>query len=144
MPVVLAFLSGLATVHTCLPVSGTWAQMGLRLALLHPDAACPQGTLAVGATTGQAMTVVVAVAVPAVLAHLALISGAAGLVGSVRRVILAAAHRVSRALAPSAPRHPDLPTAPGPVVRPAAVPVRTVASRRPHRRGPPVLAGTLG
>ena len=75
VPALVALLSGLVTVQTCLPASGGWAQAGLRLALLRPDEACPHGTLAVG-TAGQALTVVVAAArrlvrgvVPGPVAH---------------------------------------------------------------------------
>ncbi|MFH5824923.1 hypothetical protein [Georgenia sp. AZ-5] len=140
VPMLLAVLSGTATVH-CVPVAGGWADAGLRLALLAPDEACPFGTLAVGATAGQALTVVVAVAVPALLAHLALATGAAGALGALRAVVVAAARRLVHAVLPGVsrtlPARPRLAVAPVPPARPTGA----AELRRPHRRGPPVLLG---
>ncbi|MCK6212467.1 hypothetical protein KZX45_18140 [Georgenia sp. EYE_87] len=136
-PLVVAVMTGAAVVSACVPASGAWSEVALRLALLRPDAACPEGTLAPGAEPGQALTVVVAVALPSLLAHLALISGAAGLVGSARRVTAARIRRFVAVVAPGAP--PVLrddraaPLLPAPHPRP----VRTVVARRPWRRGPP-------
>ena len=136
-PLLLALVSGAAAVH-CVPIPGGWAQAGLTLALLGPDEACPYGTLAVSATTGQVLTVVVAVAVPAVLAHLALLTGAAGVLGAARSVVVAAARRLIRPLRPNPVRLPVRPRLA--VVRGAAfAPVPRDAWRRPHRRGPPVV-----
>jgi hypothetical protein len=141
-PVVVAVATGTAVIRTCVPASGTWSEVALRLALLRPDAACPEGTLAPGAEPGQAMTVVVAVALPALLAHLALATGAAGLVGSARRVMAAEVRRFVALVVPASvplPRHdgaaPLLPSSP-------PRPVRTALTRRPRRRGPPALLAT--
>jgi len=136
-PVAVAVMTGAAVVSACVPASGTWSQVALRLALLRPDAACPDGTLAPGAEPGQALTVVVAVALPSLLAHLALVSGVAGLVGSARRVTAARIRRFVAVVAPAAaPVLRDdrsVPLLPAPL----PPPVRTVVARRPLRRGPP-------
>jgi hypothetical protein len=139
--VALALVSGAAVIQACVPTSGAWSQVALRLALLHPDAACPEGTLAAGAAPEQALTVVVAVALPALLGHLALLTGAAGLVGSARRVVMAEVRRFVRVLLPAAaPVLVD--DGVGPVLpAPPARPVRSRLARRPLRRGPPVLVG---
>ncbi|WP_152204329.1 hypothetical protein [Georgenia thermotolerans] len=137
-PLLLALVSGAATVH-CVPVPGGWTQAGLTLALLGPDEACPYGSLAVGATTGQVLTVVVAVAVPAVLAHLALLTGAAGVLGAARSVVVAAARRLIRRLRPGPVRLPVRPRL-AVVLGAAFAPLPREAWRRPHRRGPPQVA----
>jgi hypothetical protein len=141
-PLLLALLTGAASLH-CVPVGGGWAEAGLRLALLGPDEACPYGTLAVGTTAGQALTVVVAVAVPAVLAHLGLLTGVAGVVGAARAVVVALALRLLSAFRPSGPRvgvpAPRLAVAHG-----GLRPVHAETWRRPLRRGPPSPVGALG
>ncbi|WP_127126515.1 hypothetical protein [Georgenia sp. SYP-B2076] len=141
-PMLLALLSGLATIHACVPAPGAWAQAGLRLAVLRPDEACPDGTLAVGAA-GQAITLVVAVAVPVMLAQLVLLGGTAALVGAAHAVIAAAARHLVARIAPGAPvsltPQPRLGVADA---RPA--PARRIQDQRPHRRGPPVLLGAVG
>lgn len=137
-PVVVGVATGTAVIQACVPASGAWSQVALRLALLRADGACPDGTLAPGAQPGQALTVVAAVALPTVLAHLALATGAAGLVGTARRVMVARVRRFVTFTAPAPSSPPDdgavtfLPTSP-------AWPVRTVVARRPWRRGPPAL-----
>lgn len=140
-PVAAALATGAAVIQACVPASGAWSQVAVRLALLHPDALCPEGTLAVGVAPEQALTVVVAVALPAVLGHLALLSGAAGLVGSARRVMAAGVRRFVQILTPAAaPVVLDDGVAPL-VPAPPARPVRTVLARRPLRRGPPAWVG---
>jgi hypothetical protein len=137
-PLLLALVSGTATVH-CVPATGGWVQAGLSLALLGPDEACPPGTVTIGASTGQVLTVVVAVAVPAVLAHLALLTGAAGVLGAARSVVVAAARRLIRRLRP---RPVGLPVVPclAVVLAVLPAPVPGDAWRRPYRRGPPAVA----
>ncbi|PFG39190.1 hypothetical protein ATJ97_1686 [Georgenia soli] len=140
-PVAAALASGAAVIQACVPASGAWSQVALRLALLHPDAACPEGTLGAGAAPEQALTVVAAVALPALLGHLALLTGAAGLVGSARRVMAAEVRRFVRVLLPAAA--PPVPDDGGDVVLPVqpARPVRLLLARRPLRRGPPAWVG---
>lgn len=141
-PVVVAVVTGVADVRACLPASGTWSEVALRLALLRADGACPEGTLAPGAEPGQALTVVVAVALPTLLAHLALATGAAGLVGSARRVMAAEVRRFVAVVAPgAAPVLCDDGAAPF-LPAPHPRPVRTVVARRPQRRGPPAFRAT--
>ncbi|GAA4287050.1 hypothetical protein [Georgenia daeguensis] len=136
-PVVVAVLTGTAVFSACVPASGTWSEVALRLALLRPDAACPEGTLAPGGEPGQALTVVVAVALPALLAHLALASGAAGLVGSARRVMAAEVRRFVAVVVPGVAPVPGDDRAAPFLPAPLPLPVRTVVARRPLRRGPP-------
>jgi len=90
---------GALLVHQCVSDGGAgW--LGLRLALLRREAGCPDGTLAVGPDTRQAIAVVVMVAVPVLLAHL--LAAAAGLgvarhVGQVVRIALRLLRRPFRA-----------------------------------------------
>ncbi|TRW44406.1 hypothetical protein [Georgenia yuyongxinii] len=141
-PLLLALLTGAASLH-CVPVGGGWAQAGLRLALLSPDEACPYGSLAVGATAGQALTVVVAVAVPAVLAHLGLLTGVAGVVGAARAVVVALALRLLGAFRSHGPTA-VVPAARLAVAHDVVLPDPADTRRSPHRRGPPSPVGALG
>lgn len=140
VPLVAALASGAAVIQACVPASGAWSEVALRLALLHFDAACPQGTLGAGAAPEQALTVVAAVALPAFVGHLALITGAAGLVGSARGVMAAGIRRFVGVLLPAAPPVPADrvdPVLPAQPMRP----VRLLLARRPLRRGPPAWVG---
>jgi hypothetical protein len=58
--------------HACLPGEGAVGGLGVRLALLHGSADCPQGTLALGGSGSRVavVVVVVVVAVPTLAAHL--------------------------------------------------------------------------
>ncbi|ROS78784.1 hypothetical protein [Cellulomonas sp. PhB143] len=60
---------GFVVVHQCVAVDGVPAWLGLHLALVHGSAACPEGTLALGAGVGAASRVVVALALPVLLLH---------------------------------------------------------------------------
>ncbi|WP_448070863.1 hypothetical protein [Georgenia yuyongxinii] len=141
-PLLLALLTRAAGL-VCVPAGGGWAQAGLRLALLGPDEACPFGSLAVRGAAGQALTVVVAVAVPAVLAHLGLLTGLAGVVGAARAVVVALAWRLLDAFRPHRPG----PVVPAPrlaIALDADHPVRADTWRRPRRRGPPSPVAVTG
>lgn len=125
---------GALLVHRCVPEG---LGVGVRLALLRPDADCPSG-LAVGAETPQVVAVVVMVTLPVLLAHLLGAGLGLGLLGHVRAVVRGAATVLlgrrpeARALA-TVPVHPLVP----------AVPVRVAVARLLagdlRRRGPPVL-----
>lgn len=60
---------GTLVVHQCV-ADGGFGRLGLRLALFRVDAACPDGTLALGGDQHQVMAVVIAVAVPVLVGHL--------------------------------------------------------------------------
>ncbi len=122
------------TVHQCVS-GGGFARFGVRLALLHPDDACPQGELALGGDQRQVMGVVVLVAVPVLLGHVA---GVLAGVGVLAR--LSSALRAVLALLVPSLRVPEL----APVEEPrlaVEVPVERAESRlvvgTPWRRGPP-------
>ncbi|HWS57123.1 MAG TPA: hypothetical protein VN257_01165 [Actinotalea sp.] len=74
---------GALLVHQCVSAEGTAGWLGLRLALLRPEADCPTGTLAVGGDGRHVMGVVVLVALPVLLAHL---TGLAISIGAVARL----------------------------------------------------------
>ncbi|HEY3437345.1 MAG TPA: hypothetical protein VGK35_06630 [Actinotalea sp.] len=127
-------------VHQCVPVDGTAGWLGIRLALLRPDAACPTGALAVGGDARHMLGVVVVVAVPALVGHLAGILLGLGLLSRLRQVTRTAVDVVRRAL----PRAVDAPID-LPVVRRLPAVTRSLvllpgrAADVPWRRGPPAL-----
>jgi hypothetical protein len=129
-------------VHRCLPSDGLTGSLGVRLALLRPDADCPSGTLALGGEPGQVMGLLVLVAVPVVVAHvLALLATACVVAGA--GLLVRAVGRLGRLVRPELPRAPRVPVgrprAVVPVVARAAV--RTVLDAAVPRRGPPALVG---
>ncbi len=124
-------------VHRCV-ADGTAGTIGLRLALLHHDPACPSGELAVGGQTRQVIGVVVLVALPVLAAHLGGLLAGAGLVARVR-----AGLRTVRGVLAGLVRPPR--PARVPVRGARRVPVEVVRSRHtdpvlatPALRGPPV------
>lgn len=126
---------GALLVHQCVSAGG-FGRFGLSLALLRVDAACPNGTYGVG--DGQRVIgVVVAVALPVLLAHLAAASLGVGLTAHLHRALralVATLVRVRRPLAEpvALPVVPALP-AEAPVRRPRTADV----AGGPWRRGPP-------
>lgn len=146
---VLMTLAGAATmlsrqgallVHQCVPGDGAAGWLGLRLALLRADVACPTGSLAVGGDGHQVMGVVVLVAVPALVAHLAglglglgLLARLGALVRSAAAVLAAVLLALPRGLRVGVPR----PRAPLASARPLIV--GRLALAVPWRRGPPQL-----
>lgn len=137
-PLGAALATGLASLHRCVPVDGSWGALGLRLALLHPDAACPAGTMAVNGE--QVLGVAVVVTAPGLALHAATALGVAGITGLVRAMLAAAARRMLPHL-PARPRVVvDLPRAlPAP---PAWAPRSAWLRRAQLLRGPP--GGPLG
>ena len=126
---------GALTVHQCV-TAGSLGRFGVSLALLRDDAACPAGSYGVG--NGQRVIgVVVAIALPVLLAHLVGAGLGVGLVARLNRLVRAAVG-VVRGLRPRPAE---------PVVLPVAhlvtvdVPVVTPRSRAvpggPWWRGPP-------
>ncbi|WP_035063180.1 hypothetical protein, partial [Cellulomonas bogoriensis] len=80
--------SGAVLLHQCVSGEGLVGTLGVRLALLHADSACPTGTLALGVDGRQVAGIVVIVALPVLLAHvgaLALGLGALGRLGALAR-----------------------------------------------------------
>jgi len=133
--------SGALVFHPCVPGDGPLGWLGLRLAILRPDAACPSGTLTVEGRTGGTVGLLVIVTLPLVATHLASLAAGMGLVAllhaALRAVCLLLARAVRRPLA-----SPSVQT-PSPHVALVATPTVAVIRRdlaSPRRRGPPVLA----
>lgn len=78
-------------VHQCV-ADGTAGAIGLRLALLRQDAACPSGQLAIGGEPRQVVGVVVLIALPVLALHLAGMLAGAGLLVRVRAGLRACGH----------------------------------------------------
>ncbi|MBX9247034.1 hypothetical protein ICW40_19775, partial [Actinotalea ferrariae] len=78
--------AGALLVHPCLPGDGVVGSLGVRLALLGPDAECPVGTLALDAGAPGAARLVVLVALPVLLAHVAATLAGVSLLVVVRSV----------------------------------------------------------
>ncbi len=132
--------AGALLVHPCLPGDGLVGAVGLRLAVLGPDAECPVGTLGFAADGSQAARLVVLVALPVLVAHLAAaLAGLSVLVAAralwrgVRSAVRVLARRLPVAAGVVSRVVRTLPAVPAgtPVVRPAVAVVR--------RRGPPAL-----
>ena len=128
---------GALTVQQCVPGSGL-GRVGLGLAVLRVDEACPDGTLAMDHR--QAIGVVVVVALPALLANLA---GATLGIGALSR--LQGALRGLLALLGALRRRPPVPALQPAVARVRVdVPVDRPASRAvvgvPWWRGPPQVS----
>lgn len=122
-------------VHQCVS-AGTVGRIGLTLALLRTDAACPAGT--VGVDDGRRVVgVVVAVALPVLLAHVAAALVGVGAVAWLHRAlrgVLAAVRVLPRGAA-----EPALPVvAPRlPVEVPVHLPGARLLAGARWRRGPP-------
>jgi hypothetical protein len=132
---------GAVTVQQCVAGDGAAGWLGLRLALLRADAACPSGTLAVGGSGGRVMGVVVLVTLPVLVAHLAGLGVGLGALGRLRRALEAARSVLAWVV-------PHLPASVVPVPSgddvPPSVAARTVVVLQhtleaPWRRGPPAL-----
>lgn len=125
-------------VHQCLPGDGVAGWLGVRLALLRADAACPEGALALGADGRDVVGVTVMVALPVLLLHLA----GAGLGLSLLRAFALTVRGAVGLMARSWLRLPIRtatiePAGPTPVATEPRVPARDVVGRAPWRRGPP-------
>lgn len=77
---------GFSLVHQCLPAPGGWGVAGVHLALLRETADCPAGTAALGGDPAHVVTVVGVLALPVLLAHLALLLAGCGLAAVAMRV----------------------------------------------------------
>jgi hypothetical protein len=135
-------LPGRIALHQCVNAGGALGPLGLRLALLRTAADCPDGTFAFTPLARGGVVVLLSVALPVLLFHLALGAGGLGLsavlvraVRSAAGVLAAVLPRVPHATVAVVGRVPRL-------VAPAEVrPLRTIAAvlaAHPHR-GPPVL-----
>ncbi|MCU1432712.1 MAG: hypothetical protein JWP95_1817 [Actinotalea sp.] len=136
----LVVRQGSLLVHSCVPGDGATGWLGLRLALLRADVECPAGTLAVGGDRGQVMGVVVMVALPVLVSHLAGLGIGLGLLAQLTGV-LRAAREVLASVLPHLPRGAGLPAAPVtvPLTAPSILVPVVRALEAPWRRGPPVL-----
>jgi hypothetical protein len=135
-------IPGRIALHQCLSGGGGLGSIGLRLALLRSAADCPDGTVAFTPLAHGGVVVLLSVALPLLLAHLALGAGGLGLITVLVRALRSAASVLTTVLA-------RVPRAPGAVVVRARRPLvsawagagGTIAdalAAHPHR-GPPAL-----
>ncbi|MHA7133542.1 hypothetical protein [Oerskovia turbata] len=134
---------GFSIVHQCVPAPGGWAAAGIHLALLRESATCPAGTAALGGDPVRVVTVVGVLALPVLLAHLALLLAGVGLAAMALRVrdrltaVLGPRRLATLLCAPLAP----LRTACDQVVRSEAAVLRHLALAAVRSlRGPPAAA----
>lgn len=132
---VLAMQQGTVLVHRCVS-AGSLGRFGVSLALLRDDAACPAGTYGVG--EGQRVIgVVVAIALPVLVAHLLGAGLGVGMAARLHRLVRAAIG-VVLGLRPWPAEPVVLPVAPGLAVDVPVVAPRTRAvPGGPWWRGPP-------
>lgn len=133
-----ALATGLVSLRRCVPMDGSWATLGVRLALVHPDAACPAGTMAVDGE--QVLGIAVVITAPGLVPHVATALGVAGVTKLVRAVLAAAARRVLPHLLARPRLVVGVPR--GLVARPALPPRSAWLCPAQPLRGPP--AGPLG
>jgi hypothetical protein len=135
-------LPGRIALHQCMSSGGGLGSVGLRLALLRTAADCPDGTVAVTPLAHGGVVVLLSIALPLLLAHVALGAGGVGLTTVLVRALRSAARVLAGALL-------RVPHAPGAVVvRVTRLPASTrvdgrwtladVLAAHPHR-GPPSL-----
>jgi hypothetical protein len=130
---------GALTVQQCVPGSGL-GRVGLGLAMLRVDEACPHGTLAIGGDHRQVLGVVVVVALPVLLGNVA---GAALGIGVLARLrgILSALLALLGALRRRPPVPALLPAVAAVQVDvPADRPASRVVVGVPWWRGPPQVS----
>jgi hypothetical protein len=77
---------GFSIVHQCVPTPGGWGALGVHLALLRESPDCPVGTAALGGDPTRVVTVVGVLALPVLLAHLALLLAGCGLAAAALKV----------------------------------------------------------
>lgn len=105
-------------VHRCVAGDGLAGVLGLRLALLRPDGACPSGTLALGGEGAHAAGIVVLVAAPVLALHLVLAGTGAGVLALAAGLVRALGRALARVL-PVLPSAAAVPAV-GRVLRPVA------------------------
>ena len=135
-------LPGRFALHQCVSADGALGPLGLRLALLRDAADCPDGTVAFTPLARGGVVVLLSVAVPVLLFHLAVGAGGLGIWAVLVRALRSAAHvlaavlpRVSRSAVAVVGRVPRF------VVLIEVRSRRTIAAvlaAHPHR-GPPAL-----
>ena len=92
-----------------MPAPGGWGVAGVHLALLRESADCPAGTAALGGEPAHVVTVIGVLALPVLLAHLALLLAGCGLAAVALRVrdrlaaVLSPRHVAALLRAPFAP-----------------------------------------
>lgn len=131
---------GTVLVQQCVAGGGVVGRLGLGLVLLRADEACPTGTFALGGDGRHVLGVVVLVAVPALLTHLAALAAGLGLLARAAAALRHVARVVTQVL-------PGVPEAPHAVVVPTRSPAWVdarpaddlTAAAVPWRRGPPAL-----
>ena len=128
--------------HQCVSTGGTLGLLGLRLDLLRSAADCPDGAFAFTPLARGGVVVLLSIALPVLLAHLALGAGGLGLTTALLRtvrstvgVLAAVLPRVPHASAIVSWPAPPLPAPLGAMLRCTTA---DVFAAHP-RRGPPVL-----
>lgn len=133
---------GRIALHQCVSSGGGLGTVGLHLALLRTDADCPDGTVAFTPLAHGGVVVLLSIALPLLLAHIALGAGGVGLTALLIRALRSAASVLGAALL-RVPRAPGVVVVRGPRL-PASARVTgrgTIAdllAAHPHR-GPPAL-----
>jgi hypothetical protein len=129
---------GSLAVHQC-TADGAAGAIGLRLALLRHDPMCPSGTLAVGGDRQHVIGVLVLVALPVLLAHLAGAAAAVGVLARIRSGLRAVARVLAGLVARPEPTTAVVRREAGPVPALAlAAPLDGPPVGMPLRRGPPL------
>jgi hypothetical protein len=140
LPVALAGLGGGVRVQPCVPGDGVTGWLGVHLALVQPTASCPAGELALGGAPDRMLAVMITLAVPVLLAHLAAIGTSAGAIAVIRAIARTVRHLVGRTRVPGAPARVAV-RARAPRIGAGAMlsPSRGLLRALP-RRGPPAVA----
>lgn len=61
---------GFALAHQCLPDGGSFAWLGMHLAVVRTSPSCPAGTVALGGRPDDVAAVIAAIALPVLVSHL--------------------------------------------------------------------------
>ena len=139
--VVAASEAGITVLSRCVTGSGPGAWWATHLAMVRVDAACPEGTLALGGAPDDVAVVLASVTLPVLLVQL-LVLAVAGRLLAVVRTTLRAVRAVLRPRPVRAAVTVDVPRARVRLVPRAVVhrPRVRVGGPVPVRRGPPLVA----
>ena len=134
--------AGISVVSRCVNGTGAPAWWATHLAMVRADAACADGTLALGGAPGDVAVVLATIAVPVLLAQMLLLVVAGGLLAALRTTLrtvhaVVGSRLVHPATVPVVTPLGRVRLAPRPLLRRARV---RVGGPVPVRRGPPVPA----
>ncbi|MGP7960156.1 hypothetical protein ACTVCO_05000 [Sanguibacter sp. A247] len=133
---------GVSIVSRCVTTAGAPVWWATHLAMVRVDAACPEGSLALGGAPADVAVVLATIALPALLAQALVLVAVGGVLAALRaswhcaRAVLGAPMALPVAT-PSAPPVARVRTIPRPFVRRVLV---RVGGPVPVRRGPPACA----